>query len=493
MNEPQVREKIAWTLGEISHRQEAHDQPEETSPKERETDAQSAAHEQEQQQEQTVTTMIHVYIVDVPPSPQDEDGQTIESTLEAEAQEEDTVDEESDPLLPPTRPLFTHSKRLGVPLLLLVLCFFLTVVVSGIVLVPVLTASATVTIIAASTEISSTTTVTLIMGNPHSGAGQVAGRVLSTFTLRQEQVVSTTGTGHQQARAAHGTITLYNALPEVQTVPAGTLLVGANGVQIVTEEDALIPAGSLSTNGQVSVFARALQSGPAGNIRANDIYGACCRADVFAQNPTPFQGGQNARVFPMVTAQDISGALASLKASVTTSVQAAVHTQVHPDETLITPVPCTPKVTTNHAAGDEATQVTVRLDETCTGDTYDTLALKALTTQEITQKAAKNLDTGYTLAGEVQVTVTPSLVNEHQRGPRVLQVRGVGTWAYQFSDAQLRRMAQMLAEKNRHEATVLLLAQPGVSQVAMSIAGTDTNSFPADAGRIRVLVLSRLG
>jgi hypothetical protein len=99
----------------------------------------------------------------------------------------------------------------------------------------------------------------------------VAGRLLSPFTLSQEQVVPTTGTGQQQAQAARGTITLYNALPQAQIVAAGTLLVGADGVQVVTEEDASLPAGSLSTNGQVTVDARALQVGLTGNIRANDL------------------------------------------------------------------------------------------------------------------------------------------------------------------------------------------------------------------------------
>jgi hypothetical protein len=172
-----------------------------------------------------------------------------------------------------------------------------------------------VTIIPTAVEISGTTTVTLVTGPTHPGSQQVAGRRLSTLTLSQEQVMPTTGAGHRLAQAAHGSITFYNALPAAQTIPAGTLLIGADGVQVVTEADATIPAAQMPTEGQVSVTAYALEVGPAGNIRANDLYGACCRADVFAQNSAAFHGGQNARDFPMVTSQDLGETVNTLKAS----------------------------------------------------------------------------------------------------------------------------------------------------------------------------------
>jgi VCBS repeat-containing protein len=191
----------------------------------------------------------------------------------------------------------------------------------------------------------------------------------------------------------------------------------------------------------------------------------------------------------MVTSKDVSGAVATLKTSLQAIVQAALLTQVHPDETLITPVPCTPKVSANHAVGNEATQLTVRLDETCTGETYDTQAVQVLLTQALMQEAAMQAGPGYLLSGAVQVT--PSPVINHQQGILVLQVRGTGTWAYQFSDTQLRQLAQLIVGKNRQEATTLLLAQRGVSQVAMTVSGMEQTRLPTDAGRIHLLVLSR--
>jgi VCBS repeat-containing protein len=490
MQEQEVLEEIERALVEISRRQAAQEAQEETPPlPQGETEALPAA-----PHEQPGTTIIHFYVVD---APLEEDERTVESTLETAEETDSVTEDESEPPLPVTHPLSFRGRHFRVLFLLLVLCFLVGGATLFVSLVPLLTASATVTIIPTAVEISTTTTLILVTGTiPHPGSAQVAGRLLSTLTLSEEQVVPTTGVGHQQARAAHGSITFYNALPAAQTVAAGTLLVGADGVQVVTEADANIPAGSLSTNGQVSVTAHVLEVGPAGNIWANDLYGPCCRADVFVQNSAAFHGGQNARDFPMVTSQDIGGAVATLKASLQASVQAALLTQVRPGETLITPVPCTPKVSANHAVGDEATQVRVQLDENCTGETYDTQAVQTLLMQALTQEATKQAGPGYTLSGAVQVTsvsVTPSRVTDHQQheGMLVLLVKCTGTWAYQFSDTQLRQIAQLIAGKSREQATTLLFAQRGVSQVAMTVSGMGQSSLPADASRIHLLVLSR--
>jgi hypothetical protein len=63
--------------------------------------------------------------------------------------------------------------------------------------------------------------------------------------------------------------------------------------------------------------------------------------------------------------------------------------------------------------------------------------------------------------------------------------------AVEISDTQLRQLAQLIVGKNRQEATTLLLAQRGVSQVAMTVSGMEQTRLPTDAGRIHLLVLSR--
>ena len=70
------------------------------------------------------------------------------------------------------------------------------------------------------------------------------GRVLQPLTISQSQITVTTGKGHQDARSATGFITFYNGQLNNVTIAAGTILTASNGAQIITEQDATIPAAS---------------------------------------------------------------------------------------------------------------------------------------------------------------------------------------------------------------------------------------------------------
>jgi hypothetical protein len=377
-----------------------------------------------------------------------------------------------------------------------VLCVLLVGAALGASLLAPLTASATVTLIPQARAFSITTRLTVVTEGPANPAHhEVPGRLLASLILAQGSTVPTTGTGHQESQAAHGLLTFYNASLDVQTIAAGTTLSTAHGVLIITEQDAVIPAAAtLQTNGQVTVPAHAVVAGPAGNISAGAIYGPCCRLNVSVASG-PFRGGQDARSYPLVTAQDVNGATATLQTSLQASVQAALQAQLHPNETLLPPI-CTPQVTSDHPVGDEARQITVTLTQICRGETYQTQALHTLITQMVTAQANKSLGTkGYQLSGDVESQVTPShLVHgEQQHGGVTIEVRGSGTWSYQFDEAYLHSIATRLAGQSRQQATELLLHLPGVSQVAMTISGTETTSLPPDPARIHLVVLAHVG
>src|SRR5260370_30876509 len=68
------------------------------------------------------------------------------------------------------------------------------------------------------------------------------GRVISPLTLSQSQTAPTTGHGHQDAKAATGSITFLNGQFTQVTVPAGTPLTGKTAEQIETDPDAVIAA-----------------------------------------------------------------------------------------------------------------------------------------------------------------------------------------------------------------------------------------------------------
>jgi hypothetical protein len=62
------------------------------------------------------------------------------------------------------------------------------------------------------------------------------------------------------------------------------LLSGADGVQVVTDQEVVVPAARLPTQGQTTVAAHAVPTGPQGNIGANDLNELCCFAGIAVQN-----------------------------------------------------------------------------------------------------------------------------------------------------------------------------------------------------------------
>jgi Baseplate J-like protein len=459
--------------------------------------------------------VIMVYVFDTPPPPfaawdARENAETdefphmahmVESTLESTPGidgdqpffEEDAIDGGDFPLWETTTPTTTVARRRMRPrtvgVWLAVGCVALVALLfAALYVLPMLTATASITVLPVQTPITTTMTLAVVPTGAVSSHRQVPGRLLSSLTLSGQRMVATTGQGHQDAAAAHGSVTFYNAALSVQTILAGTLLTGADGVQVVTEQDAIIPATVPPTEGNVTVAAHAVQVGPAGNIRAGDIYGPCCRLNVLVQNTAAFSGGQNARTYPMVTRTDVDSTLTALTATLAQSVQAAFAAQVRPDEMLITPVPCVPHSSTNHHVGDEAIQVTILLQETCTGETYEAQAMQTQVTQTVTALAMQRLGTNYMQEGEVQLTVVHVTSATGPHGGVLLQVKGTGVWAYRFSDTQLHTLGVRMAGKSRAQATALLLDTPGVSQVVMNVSG-GTTTLPTDPARIHLLVL----
>jgi hypothetical protein len=343
--------------------------------------------------------------------------------------------------------------------------------------------SATVTLTTTSQHMTTMSTLQLVTSGIADGTKQqIPGRALPAVTMSEQKTVTTTGIAHQDATSAHGTLTFYNGATYSQTVPAGTLVVGTDGTEVVTDTDVTIPAAQFPTFGQRSVTAHAIETGPQGNIHAGDVYGACCRVNVSAVN-SAFTGGQNARTYQMVASQDIEGVVNSVKASLERSVQAALTTQVQPSETLVKLLGCTRKVTPDHAVGEEATTVTVMIDETCTGSVYDTQAFTNMTTQDATHDAVKRLGTGYTPT-DIQSSITQATPTAH--GTVALYIKSSSVWAYQYGPEQQQRIKAMIAgmSKDRTQATVLHLV--GVQSASISITNNGA-TLPTDTTRIRLL------
>jgi hypothetical protein len=417
--------------------------------------------------------------LNIPPNEQETEQQT---PVEQEASTGQETDE------PGLSPRIRKAHFRVLPFVVGALCVLLACTLALLSLLTLLAPSATVTIIPTATRIIATRTVIVVVGsNANSALHQIPGRQLATVTWSQAQTVPTTGTGHQLAQAARGIIILYNALPAPQFIPAGELLTGADGIQVVTEEDATIPAAQLPVDGQVSVEGRALNIGPGGNIHAGDIYGPCCRENVFAVNGA-FRGGQDARTYGMVAQQDLNEAATSLKTSLDLSAQAALRLQVHGDETLIPPWPCTSTVTADHRAGEEATKLHVTVEMTCTGEVYNTNAFHHQAIQIINEEAIRRLGEGYSLSGDIQATITRTMPKKD--GAVEMMVHYEGTWVYQFTQEQLQRIKTIIVGKSKQEAITLLLATSGIQTVAVTFK--NGNTFPTDPEKIHVVVLEMI-
>ncbi len=468
------------------------DQPADALPEE---DAES----QESEAEPAITETIHVYFVREPEPAEPADEQVVESTL---ATGEDDplhlVAFEDEPSgartpnipevvehVPPLDPrmhatLARWTAGVGVVLLLTMIAFQ--------VLLTFLTPTPIITLVPVVRDFSTTATMMAVSETP-TGA-YIPARLLPSLTLIQTKTAIATGKGHQDAKAAMGTITFYNGLFASQTIAAGTTLTGSDSVQVVTDQLAVIPAALATTPptyGQVTVSAHALEPGPQGNIPVRDINQACCLPSVLAQNSAAFLGGQHERDYTVVTKGDIDHEVASLTTTLIPSAYAAFAAQLTTNETLVT-LPCTRTVTTDHQAGAEAATVTIMVSEHCAGIAYDAAALREQATQVLTHELAQRGETHYRLVGAVQVSVLQARIIDQKREVASMNVHIKGTGIYQFSQQELQRIRQLIAGKTPPQAVRMLLGLPGMQRATIEGIG-ENRSLPKDMFRIQVRIL----
>lgn len=375
---------------------------------------------------------------------------------------------------PETAADYTPPKQkpywLLVPFTLLV-CFS---ILSVSLVLPILTPSATVIIIPVEHTIITTSTI------------QVHGRPLPTFTLSQSQTTPATGKRHQNATRAQGTITFYNGLFTSQTISAGTILTGANGVQITTDQPAIIPAGNPPSYGQVTISAHALLAGTSGNIPAYDINNACCTTSVLAKNTTAFQGGAAARDFIIVTKSDLEAAEAVIKATLEKSERAALNAQLNIGEALITPT-CTPTTTSNHRPGDQIKEVTVTVSETCSAVAYPDLDVYQDATQLLTANAKQTLGVNYIPLGNIQINIIHATITDQSRGIATLTVKLDATYIYRITEGQRAKLNTLIAGKTKAQTLHTLLRIPGIQGASIRFTGGDT--LPHDPNHITISIV----
>jgi hypothetical protein len=352
---------------------------------------------------------------------------------------------------------------------------------------PGITPTASVTLTPAQESLHASVPLTAVTGTPDPTRRQVSARLLSVKSSTFSQTVSATGHGHTQAQQAQGTLTFYNAAPYAQTVAAGTVFTGADGVELVTDQAAYLPAGNLPDVGIATVPAQAMQVGPQGNIAPLDLNGLCCVAGVSVKNTGAFVGGQNARDYPVVARQDVEGIVGPESSTLAQAAQASLQGEVRPNEQLASPAQCHPALHTNHPIDSEATHVTITLTVTCQAEVYDAQAVQQLASTALGEQARSTLETGYNVQGTIKTTVTQVATTEAAYGTLSLLVSAQGMWSYQFSSVEINRLIRQIAGLPRQEAIHLLQHDPHI--LAVSITETwNATTIPGDPTHIQMMV-----
>ena len=349
--------------------------------------------------------------------------------------------------------------------------------------------AATVTIVPTRLDSQATLLITAVTGKPDTAQHEVAARFVSATTPALVASGQTSGVAHVLAEASRGTLTFYNAATYPQTIAAGTVLTGADGVQVVTDTPAPIPAGNPPLFGVSIVGAHAVLASSRGNIAALDIDTLCCVAGVAVKNTAAFTEGQDAQTYKAVTQADIDGLAHPLINTLTQDAQAEVQSQLRPQESTLATSVCSPAIAVDHPAGSKAAQVTVTVAVTCRGEVYDQQAALRLAAISFTQETTIALGAHYTLLGQVTTTLTAVAVTAAKQGTLTLSIEVGGVWVYQWRLVHLEAVAKRIAGARRQAALVLLQSLEGVQTASIHLVGSEQSTLPADPGRIIITVV----
>jgi hypothetical protein len=345
---------------------------------------------------------------------------------------------------------------------------------------------ATITITPRSSFEQQSITVKAVTGTP--GQGEIQVRTLQARTSTEHATVPATGSGHQDAQPGRGQVTFYNLATYEISIPAGVLLTGRDGIQVMTDDPAQVPAGNPPTLGAYTVHAHTVRLGPTGNIAAGDIDVLCCANGIVAKNQQPFSGGQEARSYTAVVQQDIDSASAPLITTLTRQAQADLQAQARPGERL-TQARCSPHVLADPAVGQESTQSTVTVWVSCNSAAYNQQQIDSLAATLLQQQVSAALGTHYALSGRI-ATGDAQLPLSNAQGILSLLVPAQGLWVYQLDQQALHDALKQLVGKPQRTAQAQISSLPGVLQVTIQIAGGDGHTLPTAFDQITVIVVT---
>lgn len=352
---------------------------------------------------------------------------------------------------------------------------------------PILTAQATITLVPSQKTVSVSTQLTLQQEESTAllEGHQVTLRTLPALTISQTVALPASTSVTHAGVEAHGLVTFHNWSWSLQVVGKGTTLVAQNGVEVVTDEDAVIPGAAPSSVGWATVRTHAKNVGLIGNLAPGVLHGTCCLPHISYINFWSYGGGSPATTSSVFRTMDLEQTITHTQHSLESITRSALHAQIDQGETELTPRRCSFSHTTPHQMSYRSIQITG--SEVCQPliivRTFDVVtAMTPLLMLQVHQ----HFDVHAQLKGEVRVLVQDS--TEVHPGVFSLVLRASGTWQYVFSSPQLETMRVMSAGQTHEEVLHRLKHTSGISTVQITVSGLQQRILPIDPTRITVVV-----
>src|SRR5436305_1318127 len=340
---------------------------------------------------------------------------------------------------------------------------------------------ATVTITPDSHLVSKSYVVTGVTDPPNAAQLQISAPQPTTSNQSQT-TVNGTGATHIKPQQAAGSLTFFNAAAFSQTVAAGTTFTIRNGLQIVNDQAAIIPAGNGATNGSATVPAHAVAAGTAGNMNAFTLRQvSCCTTGIFVSNTAAFTGGADQKDYNFVKQSDVDAKANPLKDQLVQQSTNQLKAKIEQGEVLIGQPQCQPSVKADQPIGDQGTNIpstTITVSVNCREQLYNQQQLQKLMENQLKTMATGQYGPNYGLIGAVQVKPTITKVND---GSVNMLVDAKGIWVSQPTDAQKSDWAKLIAGKTPADAISLLQSQKGISKASIQ---TNGNTLPSDPNNI---------
>jgi len=165
-------------------------------------------------------------------------------------------------------------------------------------------------------------------------------------------------------------------------------------------------------------------------------------------------------------------------------MQAALQAHVKQHETLVV-LPCSPTVRPNHTIGEEATQVTVVVSETCQGYIYSQTFFSAQVSAKLSQRAEKVIGTLYRRIGNVLIRQQATNITKTDV---TIHFTSQALFAYSLSSQAQSHIKQIIAGKRKQEALRILRLQPGINQ-AIITGIDDLAKLPRDPATLHLILV----